>query len=221
MRGARLAAVIALLGACATPAAVSRRALLPIPEGDLAFEQAFSRRLAELRDGPRCAGGPPHAVLHEQAPSGSRMLGFCDGRIAVLAERGIEWSEAPERSPGRWRSLAFQLGEGWVRTQVPADSEVRVRTHGDGVRLVGKRFDLWLRPAGQSPLPTPPEHCDIVDQGPDFTICRRGRVHRLFGRIEVAGTTFGFESEPRMRLASQHDAEHMLRALQLIHPAGR
>jgi hypothetical protein len=163
---------------------------------------------------------PSYAVLEEEAPRGGTFLGFCDGLMVTRPERGGLIEEGEFRgAPEGWEPGSFALMGVWVRTELP--SRVRVRSEGDGVRLVGKDVDLHVRAvSGSEDTLVAPEGCALVASGPRFVICRRGGAHHVIARTTLGAQRVLARSDPRMR-ATRRQAEDMVRAVQLMHRSGR
>ena len=220
-----VAASLALLTACATTNAArgTTEAVSFARErtSQIDFERDFDRRHFAVQRSSVCAEPAPlHAVLVDTSPLGNVFLGFCDGTIVLRDRRGglsgnLQFLRLAQATDTR----AFGLDGQWVRTQVPAHAELEIRpgSAGEGVRLVGKGVDLYIRRA-------PPgvggelsaEGCSEIERGPGYVICRRAGGYRVRVCVEVAGRRLLVESEPRMR-ATLRQAQEMIRAAQLMH----
>lgn len=191
-------------------------ALLPLGPSTLEAEMGFERRLLALRATPACASSPSYAVLEEEAPRGGTFLGFCDGLMVTRPESGgLIGSGEFRGAPEGWQPGSFALGGMWVRTELP--SRVRVRSEGDGVRLVGKDVDLHVQAVSESEgAIAAPEGCALVASGSQFVICRRGGAHHVVARTTLGAQRVLVRSDPRMR-ATRRQADDMVRAVQLMH----
>ena len=201
-------------------AAVTRRPREPSVEDQY---QAFVSGAFRLPGSPLCARAPVHAVWIERTADGEvTFFGFCDGVVASRDGVGVRHRNVlpPRARPASlgWRPLVFWLRGREVRAEAPTTVEVR----GEGVdaaRLIGKDFDLHLRPEPPSERALAllcVEPWALVDAGIDYVICRRGRRHRVLARTTLARMHYLAESEPRMR-ASRQQVEAMLRSVQLLH----
>jgi len=189
---------------------------------EIDFQVEFDRHHSAVLRSTVCAEPAPlHAVLSETSPRGYAYLGFCDGSSVSRNPSGrVSYNLTFLRVERSMRVRRFDLDGSSMRTYVPADAEVEVRAEGEGVRLVGKGFDLHVRP---SPILTGldvDEGCGELERGPEYVICRRGGSHRVRARVQVDGRWFLAESDPRMR-ATLRQAQQMLRAVQLMYRSGR
>lgn len=215
-------AVAGVLAGCAAQGSVGRAAAEPEVAfherpSQIEFEMEFDRRHFAVQRSAVCAEPAPlHAVLIDVSPLRNEFLGFCDGSmVSRLRDGGLMSNLLSLRAERTMQSRGFHVGGAWIRTHVPIAAEVEIRAEGEGARLIGKGFDVLVRPSTGAELPVDPG-CNELERGPGYVICRHGRSHRMRARVEVAGRWFSAESEPRMR-ATLRQSQQMLRSVQLMH----